>query len=473
MLQLLRESRYENRRVVASYGIAGVFARPDIKDTNLMSVNKMELVEDNTSLSEAIAAIQPRNASIVRLILYSVQAFIDVLALGGGFGLALAVTNSGIVVRDVPALGAVVPVYLVMAMYRNAYSFEALNRLHLSWSRTLNAVAISLGLLLAVSVGFKLDNDYFGPFLVQGFAISLPLIMAGRAALCWFVKYALSDRFISLVLIRDDVDTEVPEGFTALDAQALGLKPDINSPAMLHRMAQLLSNADFVLVSCPPERRKPWSVVLRGLGVDGELVIPELTGIGLENNSFASNLPLLRVSFGPLSMRNRIVKRLFDVALSVVLLVVLSPLMLLVALAIKLDSKGPVLFEQQRVGRGNRFFNIFKFRSMRVESSDAAGNVSTLRDDDRITRVGRIIRATSIDELPQLLNVVLGDMSLVGPRPHALGSRAENRLFWEIDQRYFTRHAVKPGITGIAQVRGFRGGNGKASRSYRPAAVGS
>lgn len=135
----------------------------------------------------------------------------------------------------------------------------------------------------------------------------------------------------------------------------------------------------------------------------------------------------------------------------------LAPVLLLVAIAVKLDSPGPVLFKQPRVGRGNRSFQIMKFRSMRDEMSDRAGGRSTGRDDDRITRVGKIIRKTSIDELPQLFNVLLGDMSLVGPRPHALGSLAGDALFWEIDENYWLRHALKPGITGLAQVRGFRG----------------
>src|SRR3546814_20726473 len=94
---------------------------------------------------------------------------------------------------------------------------------------------------------------------------------------------------------------------------------------------------------------------------------------------------------------------------------------------------------------------------MRVEATDATGTRSASRDDDRITRVGRFIQKTSIDELPQLFNVLLGEMSLVGPRPHALGSTAGNELFWRVDRQYWHRHALKPGITGLAQIRGFRG----------------
>ncbi|MBL0915539.1 MAG: sugar transferase, partial [Sphingopyxis sp.] len=138
-------------------------------------------------------------------------------------------------------------------------------------------------------------------------------------------------------------------------------------------------------------------------------------------------------------------------------LVILSPILLIVAVAIKLESPGPVIFRQMRVGQGNRQFRIFKFRSMRVENSDAEGRQSTGRVDDRITRVGQIIRRTSIDELPQLLNVIRGEMSMVGPRPHALGSTAGDALFWHASQKYWLRHALKPGITGLAQIRGFRG----------------
>ncbi|MBO9518199.1 MAG: sugar transferase [Porphyrobacter sp.] len=163
------------------------------------------------------------------------------------------------------------------------------------------------------------------------------------------------------------------------------------------------------------------------------------------------------VASGPLGRPDQIVKRGFDLTFTVAALFILAPVLAVIACAIKLDSEGPVLFRQARVGWGNALFTVFKFRTMRIEVCDADGTVSASQDDDRVTRVGNFLRRTSLDELPQLFNVLLGSMSLVGPRPHALGSLAGQDLFWDVDERYWHRHALKPGITGLAQVRGFRG----------------
>jgi polysaccharide biosynthesis protein PslA len=163
------------------------------------------------------------------------------------------------------------------------------------------------------------------------------------------------------------------------------------------------------------------------------------------------------VTTGMLKWNQALMKRIFDIIVSGSSLVLLSPLFLVVATAIKMNSRGPALFRQERIGLGNRRFNLLKFRSMYHELSDHEGEQSTQRGDSRITRVGAFIRRTSLDELPQLINVLRGDMSIVGPRPHATGSRAGGRLFWEVDSAYWQRHVVKPGITGLAQIRGHRG----------------
>jgi lipopolysaccharide/colanic/teichoic acid biosynthesis glycosyltransferase len=151
------------------------------------------------------------------------------------------------------------------------------------------------------------------------------------------------------------------------------------------------------------------------------------------------------------------VKRMTDVALASMALLLLGIPMLLLAAVMWLQGDGPALFRQQRIGLHNRPFTMLKFRTMRAGADGAGVCRQATRDDPRVTRLGRFLRRTSLDELPQLLNVLAGDMSLVGPRPHAPGTCAAGRPFETITDRYAQRHCVKPGMTGLAQVRGWRG----------------
>ncbi|MES1154820.1 MAG: undecaprenyl-phosphate glucose phosphotransferase [Pseudorhodoplanes sp.] len=161
----------------------------------------------------------------------------------------------------------------------------------------------------------------------------------------------------------------------------------------------------------------------------------------------------IRLARTPLTRKDQIIKRAFDLSVSSLLLILSAPFLLLIAALIKLDSRGPVIFRQRRNGFNQQEFRVFKFRTM-TTLDDGPVIPQATRNDQRITSLGKILRATNIDELPQLLNVIRGDMSLVGPRPHAV---AHNDIYEERIRLYARRHNVKPGITGWAQVHGFRG----------------
>ncbi|PRX08148.1 UNVERIFIED_ORG: lipopolysaccharide/colanic/teichoic acid biosynthesis glycosyltransferase [Martelella mediterranea] len=150
-------------------------------------------------------------------------------------------------------------------------------------------------------------------------------------------------------------------------------------------------------------------------------------------------------------------KRLFDIAISFGALAALSPLFLVIAILIRLDSPGPVFFSQVRWGRNGTKIKIFKFRSMRNDLGDKSGVKQTVENDPRITKIGAFLRRTNIDELPQLFNVLRGDMSLIGPRCHAVGMLASGMLFEELVPEYHQRHVMRPGLSGLAQIRGWRG----------------
>lgn len=402
--------------------------------------------------------------SVLRWRLFEMLALGDVIAVLGGMAVASQFRlHDAWSEQTVKMLLVLLPFFLGLSLNNRAYGVTVLQDWRIGVRRSLYALVMTGFIVVGIGFALKVSSEYSRLAIIVGFAISAVLLILFR----YFVKHAVTwltaDHLHEEVVLCDGVTGSPLPGAKVLHADALGLQPILTSAQMLDRIGKALRTADRVIVMCEPERRQAWTRVLKGLGVNIEVLIPEVEQLGLlATSSYGQQLTAL-VARGPLGARDEIVKRSFDLLVLFLILPVLVLTTGIVAIAIKLDDGGPIFFVQNRIGLGNRQFRMYKFRSMRVAQNDAEGHRSTCRGDDRVTRVGRFLRKTSADELPQLFNVLIGDMSIVGPRPHAIGSTAGDALFWEVDERYWLRHAAKPGLTGLAQVRGFRGATSTAA----------
>jgi exopolysaccharide biosynthesis polyprenyl glycosylphosphotransferase len=395
-----------------------------------------------------------------RLRVYALMLLSDAALFNTSFALAALIwEGQWAEQRAMIAAQAMLPVFFTIALYNGTYGVRALRKWVFASRQSVVALAISAALINFLGFYTKSNEDFSRAVVTLGLVFTAILMVALRRLVAMVIAHRWGGRVTNRLVIDDGGSSVAFAGADRISAADYNLDPASHDPFMLDRLGKLLRNQDQVVVSCPQERRQDWAFLLKCAGVYGEIVSEpahELGAVGVHRYDALGRTTLV-VSTGPLALRARILKRGFDVAVAGLALIALSPLLLVVALLIKLEDGGPVLFIQRRLGRGNQFFDMFKFRSMRQDKLDHEGERSAAREDDRVTRIGAFIRRTSIDELPQLLNVLKGDMSIVGPRPHALGSRANNKYFWDIDRKYWQRHCLKPGLTGLAQVRGHRG----------------
>lgn len=377
-------------------------------------------------------------------------------------------------------VGIVIAMALTANIFQLAglYRYEDLERVGSQMGRLLLSwTAVSLA-LLAISFFSKTSADYSRIWVGIWLVASVICLMIFRMALAWLIaKWKQSGILLRNVVIvgaglqgerlirhiqehRAELGVNPIAVFTlnagAKRTEVLGvpIRGGIRDLLLFVRNNQVQE----IIVALPWDREDDITEVLdrlREAPIDVSLA-PEPLGYRLMERRVRhlGDLPLTVVQEPPLSGWSYVIKGLEDRILAALIILMISPILLTLAVLIRLDSPGPAIFRQQRYGFNNNVFTVYKFRSMRNDAGDAKGGAQATRGDARITRIGAFIRKTSLDELPQLFNVLKGDMSLVGPRPHAV---AHNEEYAEIIDQYLSRHKVKPGITGWAQIHGLRG----------------
>lgn len=361
------------------------------------------------------------------------------------------------------------------------YGFRQMRELGLSLELGVLSLLIGLGLSYVVLLLAGLPRDELVTWIFVWGALSLASIVANRVGMVMrirkLVRSGVLEHRIVLVgggtalepLIRE-IERERGKGRRMCGFFDERMGP--RSPTVVaghHKMGDIDELVEFarharidtVIIAIPDASQRRISELLSRLFVlpvdirvlDGA-EIPEFSRA---RHSRIGPFELIEIYKPPIGGIGAFQKRAFDIAFSIAAIIGFAPVMALVALAIRLESPGPVLFRQRRHGYNNKPIEVLKFRSMYTDQCDPTAVRQVRRDDNRVTRVGRFIRRSSLDELPQFFNVLKGDLSLVGPRPHALSARTGDIVYDQITEAYSARHKVKPGVTGWAQVNGWRG----------------
>jgi Undecaprenyl-phosphate glucose phosphotransferase len=416
-------------------------------------------------------------AGAVRLIEMALVALIGMLIY-----VSYVVPQDGIQWRYFVATGAISVLSMLASQAADIYQVQAFRGHEKQYFRLASAWSVVFLIVIGVSFFAKAGEMFSRVWLGSYYVLGLLALLAFRRALFVMVRRwtregrlarrtavvgggAAGEALISAIQKQRDTDVRIIGLF---DDRADDRSPDaVAGTSKLGTVEDLVEFArktrvDLVIFSLPIAAEGRILQMLKKLWV-----LPVDIRLSAHSNklrfrprsySYLGSVPVLDVFDRPITDWDVVMKYLFDKIVGGIALILAAPLMAITAIAIKLDSPGPVFFKQRRHGFNNDIIEVYKFRSLYTHMTDHSVQKSVTKDDPRVTRVGRFIRKTSIDELPQLINVVLkGDLSLVGPRPHAVNQKVENHQFDEAVDGYFARHRVKPGITGWAQINGWRG----------------
>jgi len=413
-------------------------------------------------------------AGVVRMI-----EFVLIVAIGLTIYAAYLVPIEGLQWRYVGAIFGIGLLAMLAFQTADIYQVQAFRGYEKQYFRLASAWSVVFLIVISFTFFAKIGDHYSRLWLGAFYAAGLVTLLAFRRTVFVLVRHwtrqgrldrrtvvvgadARGDSLIRSLAAQRDSDVRVLGVFDDRGEERtlaqVGERQKLGTVDDLVRFARR-TRIDLVIFALPISRILEMLKKLWVLPVDIRLAAhSNKLRFRPRAYSYIGRVPVFDIIDKPITDWDVVMKWLFDKIVGSIILLLASPFMLLTALAIKLDSKGPALFKQKRYGFNNELIEVFKFRSMYVDQCDPTAARLVQRGDPRVTRVGAFIRKTSLDELPQLINVVFkGNLSLVGPRPHAVHAKAENRLYDEAVDGYFARHRVKPGITGWAQISGWRG----------------